>query len=885
MPRARLGWLIVISVLTAGLAACGDNSEMVCEPMAGDECCPAGGNQLIDPDCSAACGNGAVESGESCDRSIPAGTPGACPEEAGDCDDGLACTEDALAGTACDKACTHTEITAAGTADGCCPAGATDASDPDCSPSCGDGIVSGGETCDSAIPNGEGSCPTTCGDGDSCTDDRMLSAGTCNAQCANQPVTLVQDGDGCCAAGANANVDDDCAYVCGNGVVEAGESCDTEIAPGVLGACPGADDCDDGDPCTADTLEGAGCAARCQHGPITSPLDGDGCCPASGDANNDLDCPAVCGNGVYEPGVESCDIAIATGGGACPGSSLACSDGNACTADAIEGVGCQAGCGHGAVTTCVSGDGCCVAGCTSVQDTDCSATCGNGVVDAGETCDTAIPSGPGQCPTIASCDDGIACTAEAVQSSGTCNAQCVNNPITSCTDGDGCCPGGCNANNDNTCAPVCGNGVVETGELCDPALPGSCPTTCNDGNSCTSDVLVGGGTCAAHCESSPVVPCCGNGVVESGETCDRALPPGSPGGCPTPALCDDGCAATDDALMGSAITCTAECSNPQQMCDLPGAGQFAACGRVYELDDMQPVTAATHDVTRMEIRVYDPIEYLQNPSTAVPVGYAAIDGCGYWEAQDVPTTFSGFIAPAVEDCSAGGAAAIGCTVSAADAYVATGAAARALDGEIEWGWVVYATTQAVNSALTTQAQANGYTGTSLAQTGVFAPIFIDYSRPAVLPYGGTPAEDVSVLLEGVPVPDLPNRDWYFEDPSRLLRTDVAPASVDVTGANGTGVFAPAPALGNYSGSGGLPSTCSWRETLATSLSTVYFVMEFWPSCCAVDADCATSARGPVCQEEICHPACSVDADCPAAMRCIQHMGGPGACRVSAGYIP
>jgi cysteine-rich repeat protein len=52
---------------------------------------------------------------------------------------------------------------------------------------------------------------------------------------------------------------------------------------------------------------------------------------------------------------------------------------------------------------------------------------------------------------------------------------------TACVNGDGCCPSGCNANNDNDCASVCGNQVVEPGEVCD------------DGNS------IGGDGCDPTC--------------------------------------------------------------------------------------------------------------------------------------------------------------------------------------------------------------------------------------------------------------------------------------------------------------------------------------------------------------------------------------------------
>ena len=41
---------------------------------------------------------------------------------------------------------------------------------------------------------------------------------------------------------------------------------------------------------------------------------------------------------------------------------------------------------------------------------------------------------------------------------------------------DGCCPAGCNGNNDGDCVAVCDNGTLEPGEHCDPL--GSCPTAC-----------------------------------------------------------------------------------------------------------------------------------------------------------------------------------------------------------------------------------------------------------------------------------------------------------------------------------------------------------------------------------------------------------------------
>jgi cysteine-rich repeat protein len=52
---------------------------------------------------------------------------------------------------------------------------------------------------------------------------------------------------------------------------------------------------------------------------------------------------------------------------------------------------------------------------------------------------------------------------------------------TVCSNGDGCCPTGCNAANDSDCTAVCGNSVVEPNEVCDDgnAVNGDgCDATC-----------------------------------------------------------------------------------------------------------------------------------------------------------------------------------------------------------------------------------------------------------------------------------------------------------------------------------------------------------------------------------------------------------------------
>ena len=555
---------------------CTNTAITACSATA-DSCCPSGCNANDDVDCGANCGNGVLEGVERCDTAIAAGQRGACPTS---CNDNNSCTTDALTGSACSLACSHTNITACATAsDGCCPAGCTANTDGDCSPVCGNGAWEKGERCDTAIAAGQlGSCPTSCDDNNSCTADAPIGNG-CDADCSHSAITRCSlSADGCCPAGCNANTDADCGAVCGNGAVERGERCDSAIAAGQAGACPTS--CNDNNRCTTDGLLGSACSRVCDYVPITRCLaTADGCCPAGCNANTDGDCIPICGNGVRETG-ELCDTTIPAGqAGACPTS---CNDGQACTSDSLVGSACGQRCSNVAITSCLANaDGCCPSNCNANNDRDCAAVCGNGVLEAGERCDTRIAAGAkGACPT--SCDDGQACTADALVGSA-CGQYCTHTAVTSCsTTADGCCPSNCNANNDPDCTPVCGNGVVESRESCDTAIGagqrGACPTSCEDNNACTTDSLVGSactqrcnhvavtacsmtsdGCCPAGCTAnndSDCTPLCGNGALEAGERCDTGIGVGGKGACPT--SCNDGRACTADALTGSGCgqTCT-----------------------------------------------------------------------------------------------------------------------------------------------------------------------------------------------------------------------------------------------------------------------------------------------------------------------------------------
>jgi cysteine-rich repeat protein len=367
---------------------------------------------------------------------------------------------------------------------------------------------------------------------------------------------LGQAGDG---MSAGSGADDEC----GDGRVSGAEACDPAIDADLAGACPSA--CPANDPCNPEHVEGSGCAQRCVATPIKRAQNDDSCCPQDANAESDNDCKPSCGNGKLEAG-EHCDP-IAS----CPNATT-CKATDACLQASVTGNAseCTAECKLTPISACQDHDNCCPAGCKAALDADCSASCGDRVIDATETCEaqTAQP-----CP--ANCDDRDACTTDVMTGSAdTCNVVCTHAPIaTASLVVDGCCPPGASANTDADCAAACGNGMIESGELCD----GNCASSaadCADNMSCTAD-RVSGTLCTRQCVHSPITmpsltsdsccpsagnansdadcsPVCGNSVVESGERCD--------GNCPsTAADCTDSVACTLDRVTGTG--CGRQCSH------------------------------------------------------------------------------------------------------------------------------------------------------------------------------------------------------------------------------------------------------------------------------------------------------------------------------------
>ena len=136
----------------------------------------------------------------------------------------------------------------------------------------------------------------------------------------------------------------------------------------------------------------------------------------------------------------------------------------------------------------------------------------------------------------------MACTDDVlVGSAGSCNARCTFPTITAPRDGDECCPNvpEANANNDDDCAPRCGNRVIETGELCDDGN-----TTANDGCSATCQIEADQAAClarlpennaCAQCSCldcrSEAVACYGSSDANANARCAALVACGRENGC------------------------------------------------------------------------------------------------------------------------------------------------------------------------------------------------------------------------------------------------------------------------------------------------------------------------------------------------------------------
>jgi hypothetical protein len=245
---------------------------------------------------------------------------------------------------------------------------------------CGNGQVDQGELCDNAIAAGQsGACPTECEGGDACAPNKLVGP-ACERQCVPVPIEQPRSGDSCCPPGVNALQDSDCGF-CGDSIVGPNETCDP------VETCPTRATCETENACLGGVFSGdpKSCDARCELKTISTCRSEDGCCPAGCSQETDGDCSSTCGNGTVDrDSGETCETNIAVA--SCP---TMCSDGDPCTRDLMIGSSenCNSECTYPAIIQPTNEDGCCPSGASSLNDSDCTPMCGNGIAEPGEECD------------------------------------------------------------------------------------------------------------------------------------------------------------------------------------------------------------------------------------------------------------------------------------------------------------------------------------------------------------------------------------------------------------------------------------------------------------------------------------------------------------------
>jgi cysteine-rich repeat protein/YVTN family beta-propeller protein len=309
---------------------------------------------------------------------------------------------------------------------------------------------------------------------------------------------------------------------------------------------------------------------ECDSGPSNSDSAPDTC-------RTDCTLPS-CGDGVTDPGFgEECDDANASNADSCHNDCLLPVCGDAIVDSGEE-------CDEGGANSDSNPDAC---------RSDCSdAACGDGVVDSAEECDDAnlvdedecrndctLPfCGDGNLDAGEECDDGNADNTDACTDScneAVCGDGYLRSGVEECDDGGAnsdVTPDACRSDCTDS---VCGDGVTDSGEGCDDgnlvdddACSNACvPDTCGDGN------VDAGEQCddanaddTDACLSSCIAATCGDGFVRAGvEDCDDAgansdVTPDacrsdcSAAGCgdgvtDSGETCDDGNAANDDACL------------------------------------------------------------------------------------------------------------------------------------------------------------------------------------------------------------------------------------------------------------------------------------------------------------------------------------------------
>ena len=341
---------------------------------------------------------------------------------------------------------------------------------------------------------------------------------------------------------------------------------------------------DDNKECTDDVCEDGSPVSKPKSKGTACTQGGGAVCDDAGNCvqcNETADCNDNLKKCVNEQCVDvTCDDGIQNGtetgvdcGGSCA-PALQCNDGVGCgvAADCKSGV-CDPESNTCAAPAC--GD---LVKNGSETDVDCGGSCapankcanGLGCLIGGD-CQSGVCDPMAETCSAPACDDGVL---NGDETDVDCGGSCAPNDL--CNTGEGClantdCASGVCDEATGTClAPVCGDGVTQTGEACDDGNQtngdgcddgpgGNCTVTACGNGVVTDDEDCDDGnlTLGDGCDDGPDGNCtesaCGNGIVAGNETCDDAnLTNGDgcddgPGGNCTETGCGNGVVTGDEA--------------------------------------------------------------------------------------------------------------------------------------------------------------------------------------------------------------------------------------------------------------------------------------------------------------------------------------------------
>ncbi len=191
--------------------------------------------------------------------------------------------------------------------------------DPGTSPDCDDGSECTTDSCDPA--SGCQNMPINCDDSNECTTDSCDPAVGCETSPVNCDDSNACTSDTCDPATGCETT----PIVCDDSNACTVDSCDT-----ALGCQTASIDCDDGNECTADSCDPV---AGCANSPLTAgTICSAGMCNGSGNCVQCLT-DGNCDDGDVCNGLETCSNNTCA-----DGTTLACDDGNECTADSCDAV-------------------------------------------------------------------------------------------------------------------------------------------------------------------------------------------------------------------------------------------------------------------------------------------------------------------------------------------------------------------------------------------------------------------------------------------------------------------------------------------------------------------------------------------------------------------